>query len=136
MLALCSDCSVQGGDCYCANETVLYSDRDYIRIRDDCQKCSANTDSCAEPKTDVRNCAGYYAPFTCGHRQEDIYPGCSGIRLPYRRSFPCMEATYPYAIKNQRKARNAPSRGHFVPKPLVGGFGCLELVLYGIRELA
>ena len=45
-------------------------------------------------------------------------------------------ATYPYAIKNQRKARNAPSRGHFVPKPLVGGFGCLELVLYGIRELA
>ena len=31
-----------------------------------------------------------------------------------------------YAIKNQRKAR----------KPLVGGFGCLELVLYGIRELA
>ena len=45
-------------------------------------------------------------------------------------------ATYPYAIKNQRKARNAPSRGHFVPKSLVGGFGCLELVLYGIRELA
>ena len=35
----------------------------------------------------------------------------------------------PYAIKNQRKARNAPSRGNFVPKPLVGGFGCLELVL-------
>ena len=35
-------------------------------------------------------------------------------------------ATYPYAIKNQRKAR----------KPLVWGFGCLELVLYGIRELA
>ena len=23
--------------------------------------------------------------------------------------------------------------GHFVPKSLVGGFGCLELVLYGIR---
>ena len=45
-------------------------------------------------------------------------------------------ATFPYAIKSQRKARNAPSRGHFVPKPLVGGFGCLELVLYGIRELA
>ena len=41
-----------------------------------------------------------------------------------------------YAIKNQRKASNAPSRGHFVPKPLVGGFGCLELVLYGTRELA
>ena len=42
----------------------------------------------------------------------------------------------PYAIKNQRKARNAPRMGYFVPKPLVGGFGCLELVLYGIRELA
>ena len=27
-------------------------------------------------------------------------------------------------------------RGIFVPKLLVGGFGCLELVLYGIRELA
>ena len=34
------------------------------------------------------------------------------------------QSTYPYVIKNQRKAR----------KPLVGGFGCLELVLYGIRE--
>ena len=45
------------------------------------------------------------------------------------------EECQPYAVKNQRKARNAPSRGHFVPKPLVGGFGCLELVLYGIREL-
>ena len=41
----------------------------------------------------------------------------------YTRSFPCMEATYPYAIKNQRKTRNAPSRG----------FGCLELVPYDIR---
>ena len=49
---------------------------------------------------------------------------------------PRINATYPNAIKNQRKARNAPSRGHFVTKPLVGGFGCLELVLYGIRELA
>ena len=49
---------------------------------------------------------------------------------------PCTEATYPYAMKNQRKARNAPGTGHFVSKPLVGGFGCLELVLYGIRELA
>ena len=35
-------------------------------------------------------------------------------------------ATYPYAIKNQRKAR----------KPQLGGFGCLELVRYGIRKLA
>ena len=40
-----------------------------------------------------------------------------------------------YAIKKQRKARNAPSRRHFVPKSLVGGFGFLELVLYGIGYL-
>ena len=33
----------------------------------------------------------------------------------YIRTFPCMEATYPYAIKNQRKARNAHSRGLWVP---------------------
>ena len=38
-----------------------------------------------------------------------------------------MEANYPYAIKNQREASK---------KPLVGGFGCDELVLYGIRVLA
>ena len=35
----------------------------------------------------------------------------------------CMEATYPYAIKNQRKAK-------------AFGFGCLKLVLQGIREPA
>ncbi len=40
-----------------------------------------------------------------------------------------MEATYPYAIKNQREARS-------VLKPLAGGFRRDELVLYGIRELA
>ena len=44
----------------------------------------------------------------------------------YNRTFQCMEANYPYAIKNQRGARNTPSRGYF----------CDELVLYGIRELA
>ena len=49
-------------------------------------------------------------------------------RVSIRQS-PSLEA-HPYAIKNQRKARNTPSRGHFVPKPR------LELVLYGIRELA
>ena len=37
-----------------------------------------------------------------------------------------MEANYPYAIKNQRGASK---------KPLVGGFGCEELVLYGIRDI-
>ena len=42
----------------------------------------------------------------------------------------CSQSTQsrcPYAIKNQRKARNAPCRGHF---------GCLELVLYFMRVLA
>ena len=47
-----------------------------------------------------------------------------------------MHGSHPYAIKNQRKARNAPSRAHFVPKPLVEGFRGLKLVLYGIRVLA
>ena len=49
----------------------------------------------------------------------------------------------PYAIKNQRgasKQNNPPIMGVLgvfcVPMPLVGGFGCDELVLYGIRELA
>ena len=36
-------------------------------------------------------------------------------------------ATYPYAIKNLSERKEM---------PLVGGFGCLELVLYGIRGLA
>ena len=41
----------------------------------------------------------------------------------YYRTFQCMEATIPYAIKNQRGASKDPL-GLFVPKPLVGGFGC------------
>ena len=46
----------------------------------------------------------------------------------YNRTFLCMEAKYPCAIKNQRGASKIllPSRG----------FGCDELVLYGIRLLA
>ena len=44
------------------------------------------------------------------------------------RTFLCMEATSPCAIKNQRKARNAPSR-------LVGAL-VRWAVFYGIRELA
>ena len=54
------------------------------------------------------------------------------------RWLPCTERSYyrrPYAIKNQRRASKDPSRGLCVPKPLVGGFGCDELVLYGIRVL-
>ena len=51
--------------------------------------------------------------------------GSLGHKGAYHRTFPCMEANYPYAIKNQRGAS----------KPLVGGFGCDELVLYGIRDI-
>ena len=41
------------------------------------------------------------------------------------RTFPFMEANYPYAIKNLRGASK---------KPLGGDFGCDGLVLYGIRD--
>ena len=44
------------------------------------------------------------------------------------RTFLCMVADYPYAIKNQR------INVFFVPKPLLE-FGCNKLVLYGIRLL-
>ena len=55
----------------------------------------------------------------------------TGIFDTYNRNFSCIEANYPYAIKNQRGASKAPR----------GGFGCdphwmPELVLYGVRELA
>ena len=57
-------------------------------------------------------------------------PPCRGFASAYTRNFPCMEANYPnYVIKNQRGAS-------CVTKPLVGGSGCDELVLYGIREPA
>ena len=42
-----------------------------------------------------------------------------------------LHGSHPYAIKNQRKARNAPSRVNFDSKSRVGSFGCLELILYG-----
>ena len=48
---------------------------------------------------------------------------CYASNLRQKR-FWCIEANYPYAMKNQRGARN--SRGYF----------CDELVLYGIRLLA
>ena len=41
------------------------------------------------------------------------------------RSFPCMEATLMPSRHSERQEI-----------PFVGGFGCLELCLYGIRELA
>ena len=51
----------------------------------------------------------------------------------YNRIFPCMEATYPLCHKEPARSKQ---NTLCVPKPLVGGFGCDELVLYGIRELA
>ena len=44
----------------------------------------------------------------------------------YNRTFPCMEANYPYSIKNQRGASKIPPNVYFA----------FELVLYGIRQLA
>ena len=53
------------------------------------------------------------------------------LRSINRQIFPgfmaFMEATYPYAIKKQRKARNAPS---------FGDFWCLELCLYGRENIS
>ena len=46
---------------------------------------------------------------------------------PILGPFSAWKPLIPYAIKNRR--------GASVPKPLVGGFGCHELVLYGIRYL-
>ena len=59
------------------------------------------------------------------HRNK-IYSKLKYIGAPHHRFSPCIEVTYPYDIKNQRKARNTPSRG----------LNCLELLLFGIRELA
>ena len=59
------------------------------------------------------------------------------IRAPIIGPFRAWKPPIPYAIKNQRGASKISPMGVFcVPKPLVGGFGCDELVLYGIRELA
>ena len=59
-------------------------------------------------------------------QKESIICGIIILLTPALMIDPCMEVNDPYAIKNQRKARNVPSRS----------FGCLELVLYGIRVLA
>ena len=51
--------------------------------------------------------------------------------------FLCMEATYPYAIKNQRGASKIPLNGGILrSKAPSRGLWMPELVLYGIRELA
>ena len=53
------------------------------------------------------------------------------------RTFPCMEANYPYAIKNQRGASKIPLVGGILrSKAPSRGLWMPELVLYGIRELA
>ena len=50
------------------------------------------------------------------HRNK-IFSKLKYTRAPHHRFSPCMEATYLYDRKNQRKGRNTPSRG----------FSCLEL---------
>ena len=45
-----------------------------------------------------------------GHVQKESNTGGIIILL----TFPSMEATYPYAIKTQRKSRNTPGRGLWV----------------------
>ena len=50
-----------------------------------------------------------------------------------------MEATYPICHKEPARSKQNTSNAMGVfcgPKPLVGGFGRDELVLYGISELA
>ena len=44
----------------------------------------------------------------------------------YNRTFQCMEANYPYLMPLRTSSSH--------PKPPVGGFGCDELVLCGIRD--
>ena len=75
-------------------------------------------------------------------RDHDVAPPallCHKEPAPIKGPFCAWKPPIPYAIKNQRGASKIPpnAMGVFcVPKPLVGGFGCDELVLYGIRELA
>ena len=54
-------------------------------------------------------------------------PSCTVWSISMSRTFPRSCYGVSYAIKNQRGVSK---------KPIVGGFGCDELVLYGIRELA
>ena len=51
------------------------------------------------------------------YTRQERYPGCVSMAsgLYYNKFCLCMEATYPHAIKNQCKAKNAPSRGLLVP---------------------
>ena len=46
------------------------------------------------------------------------------------------ELLMPALLCNKEPARSKQKKVFCVPKPLVGGFGCDELVLYGIRDLA
>ena len=65
----------------------------------------------------------------------EIYPAFS--LAVYNRTFPCMEANYPYAIKNQRGASKIPLVGGILrSKAPSRGLWMPELVLYGIRLLA
>ena len=51
----------------------------------------------------------------------------------YKRTFPCMEANYRYAIKNQQGVSNG---GILRSKALSRGLWMPERVLYGISHIA
>ena len=65
---------------------------------------------------------------------------CTGSLWHKDKWLPCTERSYygaPLCHKEPaRTKQNTPLGVFCVPKPLVGGFGCDEPVLYGIRELA
>ena len=78
----------------------------------------------------IKNQLGHPKPSTRGFGTQNTILGVFCLLLAgslwhkgaYKRTFPCMEANYPYTIKNQRRASNG-IRGLWMP----------ELVLYGIR---
>ena len=79
-------------------------------------------------------CAGYINEFNQKVEMLLLNNPISFVEeIPVERSY----YRRPSAIKNQRGESKIPSNAVFcAPKPLVGGFGCDELVRYGIRELS
>ena len=63
-----------------------------------------------------------------------IGPGPTMSCSDWLRWFIVLLRQQSYIIKNQRKARNAPNRGHFELKmPNIRSISCLSPVLYGTR---
>ena len=84
-------------------------------------------------RLDPRNCwrqLSYAIKNQLGHPKPPTLVLYGIIRAPIIGPFRAWKPPIPYAIKNERGAKQRHA------KTLVGGFGCDELVLYGIRELA